>query len=182
MRQIFQGLFARINVFLKRLNNAKNITEAISKVAEKYREPSFDYLLWENSEYFPTPTIIEAAQALYRGHNVYDITRNDAGAKNLSVTTDKIHRIIEYSKRNFRKSICFITGVPGAGKTLAGLNIAIQRSVENKGEHAVFLSGNYPLVTVLQEALARDKVEQGKLCGHHIAKSEALRSTSALFR
>ena len=162
--------------------NAKNITEAISKVAEKYREPSFDYLLWENSEYFPTPTIIEAAQALYRGHNVYDITRNDAGAKNLSVTTDEIHRIIEYSKRNFRKSICFITGVPGAGKTLAGLNIAIQRSVENKGEHAVFLSGNYPLVTVLQEALARDKVEQGKLCGHHIAKSEALRSTSAFIQ
>lgn len=94
----------------------------------------------------------------------------------------KFHRIIEYSKRNFRKSICFITGVPGAGKTLAGLNIAIQRSVENKGEHAVFLSGNYPLVTVLQEALARDKVEQGKLCGHHIAKSEALRSTSAFIQ
>ena len=162
--------------------NAKNIAVAINRVTEKYVEPSFDYSLWQNSEYFPTPTIVEAAQALYRGHNVCDITRNDAGAENLSITADAIHKIIEYSKRNHRKSICFITGVPGAGKTLAGLNIAIQRSAENKGEHAVFLSGNYPLVTVLQEALARDKVEQEKISGHRIAKSEALRSTSAFIQ
>lgn len=98
----------------------------------------FDYIQWQESEYLPTPTIVEAAQALYRGHNVHDITRNDAGTKNLSITTDKINQIIEYSKANHRKSICFVTGVPGAGKTLVGLNVAIERSNAQKGEHAVF--------------------------------------------
>lgn len=162
--------------------NGQNLGVAIEHIAAQYEEPSFDYGAWENSEYLPTPTIVEAAQALYRGHNVHDITRSDAGAENLTVTTDEINRIIDYSKAYGRKSICFVTGVPGAGKTLVGLNIAIQRSDALQGEHAVFLSGNFPLVTVLQEALARDKVEQEKLRGGRISKSEALRSTSAFIQ
>lgn len=162
--------------------NAKNIGQVIRKVSNRYTEPDFDYVAWENSEYLPTPTIVEAAQALYRGHNVHDITRSDAGAENLTVTTDEINRIIEHSKANHRKSICFVTGVPGAGKTLVGLNLAIQRSDAQRGEHAVFLSGNYPLVTVLQEALARDKVEQEKQRGKRISKADALRSTSAFIQ
>ena len=84
--------------------NSSNIAAAINSVAEKYSEPAFDYEDWENSEYLPTPTIVEAAQALYRGHNVHDITRSDAGAENLTVTTDGINRIIEYSKKNSRKT------------------------------------------------------------------------------
>ena len=89
---------------------------------------------------------------------------------------------LDYSKANHRKSICFVTGVPGAGKTLVGLNLAIQRSDAAAGEHAVFLSGNFPLVTVLQEALARDKVEQEKQAGRKLSKSDALRSTSAFIQ
>ncbi|WP_031517656.1 DUF2075 domain-containing protein [Desulfofalx alkaliphila] len=162
--------------------NSDNIAYAINVVSSTYIEPDFDYLSWEKSEYLPTPTIVEAAQALYRGHNVADITRSDAGAENLTVTTDEINRIIEYSKANQRKSICFVTGVPGAGKTLVGLNIAIQRSNAKKGEHAVFLSGNYPLVTVLQEALARDKVVQAKASNNKLTKKDALRSTSAFIQ
>ena len=162
--------------------NAENIGEVIERVACMYHENDFDYIAWENSEYLPTPTIVEAAQALYRGHNVHDITRSDAGAENLTVTTDEINRIIEHSKSNNRKSICFVTGVPGAGKTLVGLNIAIERSNANEGEHAVFLSGNFPLVKVLQEALARDKVEQEKQSGRRISKKDALRSTSAFIQ
>lgn len=162
--------------------NADNIGEYIKNVTASYNETDFDYIAWENSEYLPTPTIVEAAQALYRGHNVHDITRSDAGAENLTVTTDEINRIIEHSKVNSRKSICFVTGVPGAGKTLVGLNIAIQRSNAQKGEHAVFLSGNFPLVKVLQEALARDNVEQEKQRGNRISKRDALRSTSAFIQ
>lgn len=162
--------------------NAQNLGISIAHIAKQYKEPAFDYVTWENSEYLPTPTIVEAAQALYRGHNVHEITRSDAGAENLTVTTDEINRIIEHSKANNRKSICFVTGVPGAGKTLVGLNIAIQRSNVQQGEHAVFLSGNFPLVTVLQEALARDKVEQEKHRGNHISKASALRSTSAFIQ
>ena len=162
--------------------NAHNIGAAIEYIAARYAEPVFDYEQWENSEYLPTPTIVEAAQALYRGHNVHDITRSDAGAENLTVTTEEINRIIEYSKANHRKSICFVTGVPGAGKTLVGLNLAIQHANAQAGEHAVFLSGNFPLVKVLQEALARDKVEQEKQAGRRLSKSDALRSTSAFIQ
>lgn len=162
--------------------NSTNIREAVDAVTQKYNENDFDYIAWENSEYLPTPTIVEAAQALYRGHNVHDITRSDAGAENLTVTTAAINDIIDYSKANGRKSICFVTGVPGAGKTLVGLNIAIQHANAKEGEHAVFLSGNFPLVDVLQEALARDKVEQAKQKGERILKTEALRSTSAFIQ
>jgi len=112
---------------------------------------------WLASGYQPTPTIIEAAQALYQDHNVEEIARSDAGARNLSVTFDGIAKIIEHSKCESRKSICLVTGVPGAGKTLAGLNIATKRAHEHSDEHAVFLSGNGPLVAVLREALARDE-------------------------
>ena len=162
--------------------NSNNIADAVNSITALYTEETFDYIGWENSEYLPTPTIIEAAQALYSGHNVQDITRSDAGAENLTVTTDEINRIIEHSKANGRKSICFVTGVPGAGKTLVGLNIAIQRSNTAKGEHAVFLSGNFPLVTVLQEALARDKVAQAKENNEKVSRKDALRDTSAFIQ
>lgn len=126
---------------------------------------------WQSSGYRPTPTIIEAAEALYRSHAVEEISRSDAGAKNLQATSDRIAEVIEVSKRHGRKSICFITGVPGAGKTLAGLNIAAKRAERHKDEHAVFLSGNGPLVEVLREALARDQVARDG-----IRKGDALRA------
>jgi len=142
-----------------------------------FNEESIDPQEWMNSVYQPTPTIIEAAQALYYGHNVEEISRSDAGAQNLAITATAIDEIIENSKRNNRKSICFITGVPGAGKTLAGLNIACNRHKFEEEEHAVFLSGNGPLVDVLQEALARDDISKtGK------KKSEALRKAKSFIQ
>ncbi|MDH3663945.1 MAG: DUF2075 domain-containing protein, partial [Alphaproteobacteria bacterium] len=112
---------------------------------------------WLTSGYQPTPTIVEAAQALYQDHGVEEIARSDASARNLSLTTDCIAQIIDRAKTDGRKSICFVTGVPGAGKTLAGLNVATKRAQEHSDEHAVFLSGNGPLVSVLREALSRDE-------------------------
>lgn len=162
--------------------NRGNIGEIIALIDEKICCNSFNYEQWENSEYLPTPTIIEAAQALYNGHKVEEITRSDADAKNLSETTRAIDEIIAYSKNNKRKTICFVTGVPGAGKTLVGLNLAIEHANARRGEHAVFLSGNQPLVSVLQEALARDKVKQASEEGEKISKREALRETSAFIQ
>ena len=152
--------------------NESGIRAYIEYVCETYDEQSFSAEEWINSLYMPTPTIIEAAQALYTGHNVEDISRNDASAKNLNQTTKAINNIINYSKGNNKKSICFITGVPGAGKTLAGLNIAIERQNIDENEHAVFLSGNGPLVDVLQEALARDDVSR-----NGTRKTEAMRKS-----
>lgn len=142
--------------------NELNIHNYIQEIVENYNKDEFNPIEWINSIYMPTPTIIQAAQVLYNGHNVKDISRNDASAINLNKTTEEINKIIDNSKVNNRKSVCFITGVPGAGKTLAGLNIAIERQKIDKGEHAVFLSGNGPLVDVLREALARDDVERNK--------------------
>ncbi|MBR3319896.1 DUF2075 domain-containing protein [Candidatus Saccharibacteria bacterium] len=158
--------------------NSGNIATTIILASQTYKQPHFDYYRWEQSEYLPTPTIIEAAQALYQGHEVQDITRSDAGAENLTVTTAEINDIIEHSKNNHRKSIIFVTGVPGAGKTLVGLNLAIQYTNAKEGEHAVFLSGNFPLVTVLQEALARDSVKNGT----SKSKTEALRKTTSFIQ
>ncbi len=137
--------------------NKRNIGRCIENVLGVVSDEDLEMSQWSSSRYAPTPTIIEAAQALYRNHSVEDISRNDAGAQNLTQTTRAISDIIDDCKSNGRKAICFVTGVPGAGKTLAGLNIANERHQFENDEHAVFLSGNGPLVDVLQMALAKDK-------------------------
>ena len=134
-----------------------NIGLTISSVLSSVQDQDLSIADWINSRYAPTPTIIEAAQAMYRNHSVKDISRNDAGAHNLTATTETINQIIDDCKRNHKKAICFVTGVPGAGKTLAGLNIANERHNFDADEHAVFLSGNGPLVDILQVALAKDR-------------------------
>ena len=130
--------------------------------------------LWAISRYSPTPTIIEAASALYNNHSVEDISRSDASAENLTTTCSFISSVIERAKREHFKAICFVTGVPGAGKTLVGLNIATQQF--EKDDVAVYLSGNFPLVQVLTEALARDKkrrmAEKGEKIAIGTARSE----------
>lgn len=118
--------------------------------------PGFDPWAWAAGGYRPTPTIIEAAQALFRGHAVAEISRSEAGAENLTLTAEAIAAAIDQARSNGRKALCFVTGVPGAGKTLAGLNIACSRMAHADGEDATFLSGNGPLVDVLREALKRD--------------------------
>src|SRR5690606_26038483 len=117
---------------------------------------SIDPHLWSGGTYHPTPTIIEAARALYANHSVEAIARYDAGAKNLRQTSRRIDEIVEEAKAQNQKVICFVTGVPGAGKTLVGLNVATNHRDKNEPTHAVFLSGNGPLVAVLREALTRD--------------------------
>jgi len=115
---------------------------------------------WEISPYLPTPTIIEAARALYENHSVDEITRHEADKDSTDATIAFLLDVIEKSKRDKVKSICFVTGVPGAGKTLVGLDVAVKQSYKggsfSKEDGAVYLSGNGPLVAVLTEALAQD--------------------------
>ena len=158
------------NLFEPLKANQQNLSAVIKKTLLQSNGKQINATDWENSIYKPTPTIIEAAQALYKGHNVKEISRHDAGAINLSKTTDCINNIIETAKRENKKSICFLTGVPGAGKTLAGLNIANERMKADEDEHAVFLSGNGPLVDVLREALTRDEVATSKENGEPLTK------------
>lgn len=142
------------NIFHPIVSSFDNLKNVIETISSQISDDNFDVEFWQNSKYKPTPTIIESAIHLYNNHNVEDISRSDSG-ENLTVTANRVYEIIEDSAQNNKKSIVFLTGVPGAGKTLAGLNIAslCQEKFEGK---SVFLSGNQPLVTVLKEALKRD--------------------------
>jgi len=160
-----QGLYKTI------CTNAGGLRGAIDYIIQRLSSEEINDTEWERSRYCPTPTIIEAARALYAGHGVADISRNDAGAINLQKTSDVIVEIINKSKDKGHKSICFVTGVPGAGKTLVGLNIATKFSGEDT--HSVFLSGNGPLVAILREALALDNIRRENEHGRKLRKTEA---------
>lgn len=137
---------------------------------------------WASAAYRPTPTIIEAARALYAQHSVEAIARYDAGATNLAVTSRRVQELVNQAQAERRKLICFATGVPGAGKTLVGLNIATQRRDAAEPTHAVFLSGNGPLVAVLREALTRDEVARRRSLGHKVRKSQVGESVKAFIQ
>ena len=128
---------------------------AIRSILQKYTEPAFDYAKWEDADYKPSPSIIEYERELYKKHNVEDITRKGAGDVDISNTTKAVIDVINECRNKKKKAIVFVSGVPGAGKTLIGLNISNQL-----GDSAIFLSGNAPLVTVLKTALIRDRISQ----------------------
>ncbi len=144
--------------------------------------PSLDHRAWSLAPYHPTPTIVEAARALYAQHSVEAIARYDAGAQNLRLTSRRVEELVDEARANGRKIICFVTGVPGAGKTLVGLNLATRRRETKQSTHAVFLSGNGPLVAVLREALTRDEVARRKSGGEKVRKGKVAESVKAFIQ
>jgi hypothetical protein len=162
------------NLLLPIKTNKEELSLAFRNILEFFKNTSSitgdDFA---NGAYSPTPTIIEAAISLYNNHTVEEITRSDAEAKNLTQTTEAISKIIDHAKEHGRKIICFVTGVPGAGKTLVGLKVAASHLDKEKGNTSVYLSGNAPLVAILQEALTRDKVQREFELGKKITKKVA---------
>lgn len=143
------------------------LCDLICLVLEKYPNETPINSNWIISPYAPTPIIIEAARSLYESHSVENITRHEADNVSTDRTISYILQVIKDSKRDQKKSICFVTGVPGAGKTLVGLDVAIKQTYQGqdepvKDEGAVYLSGNGPLVAVLTEALAQDNLKRCK--------------------
>ena len=141
------------------------IYDLMSKVLEKFPNEIPVNNNWVISPYAPTPTIIEAAKTLYESHSVENITRHEADKVSTDTTIAYIIDVIQKSKANREKSICFVTGVPGAGKTLVGLDVAVRQTYQGndtpvEDEGAVYLSGNGPLVAVLNEALAQDNYQK----------------------
>ena len=169
-------------VYAPLLANEYNLDHVLLETQKQIESVTLDPIEWQNSPYKPTPTIVEAAQALYSGHSVREISRSDAGAYNLTQTSDAILDIIHAAKSNHQKAICFVTGVPGAGKTLAGLNIANSHLQMKNDEHAVFLSGNGPLVEVLREALARNEVAASAENNNRLSKKQALTKARAFIQ
>lgn len=171
------------NLLLPIKVNRNDLKEAINSTLSFFRGNevvlSNEYAA---GSYSPTPTIVEAALNLYRTHTVDEITRNDAEAKNLTETTSVISTVIRKAQVERKKIICFVTGVPGAGKTLVGLKVATSHLDEQNGNTSVYLSGNGPLVAILQEALARDKIKNENEKGRKLTKGKARSSVKTFIQ
>jgi hypothetical protein len=163
------------------IDSAK-LRQALDNALQTIHGTSISASQWAVAPYCPTPTIIEAARALYAQHSVEAIARYDAGARNLRLTSSRIEDLVDDARTRRRKTICFVTGVPGAGKTLVGLNIATHRRDVNEPTHAVFLSGNGPLVAVLREALTRDEVARQRERGIRVRKGKVGESVKAFIQ
>ncbi|MFN8984397.1 MAG: DNA/RNA helicase domain-containing protein [Alphaproteobacteria bacterium] len=140
--------------------NAAMLPDIILRAQAALPQPAtaIDANAWAHSAYRPVPSVLEAARLLYRRNAVPDIGATRADAHNLTRTTDAIARVISKAQTEGGRYVVFVTGIPGAGKTLCGLNLVFGALRESG---AAFLSGNVPLVTVLREALARDAAPQG---------------------
>jgi Uncharacterized conserved protein (DUF2075) len=161
---------------------SSDLREVIDMALRTVTGEVVDEHVWSRAPYHPTPTIVEAARALYAQHSVEAIARYDAGAQNLRVTSSRIEELVEEARAQRRKLICFVTGVPGAGKTLVGLNLATRRRDVDQPTHAVFLSGNGPLVAVLREALTRDEVARQKNQGIRVRKGKVAERVKAFIQ
>ncbi len=162
------------------VTGTEGLTKLITDVISRFPNENPIDKDWINSPYAPTPTIIEAARTLYESHSVEDITRHEADKVSTDATIAYILDVIHRSKQNGEKSICFVTGVPGAGKTLVGLDVAVKQTYQGsdkpvEDEGAVYLSGNGPLVAVLNEALAKDNYEKCKERGESKKLSDSRR-------
>ncbi|MBI5817949.1 MAG: DUF2075 domain-containing protein [Verrucomicrobia bacterium] len=162
--------------------NPERFREVLDTALKKITGYGIDASQWSRAPYHPTPTIVEAARSLYAQHSVEAIARFDAGAENLRITSRRIEELVDEARDAGRKVICFVTGVPGAGKTLVGLNIATRRREEGTPTHAVYLSGNGPLVAVLREALTRDEVARRQKQGEKVRKGKVRISVEAFIQ
>ena len=158
----------------------QQVPALLDALSQQFADP-IDSHAWRAGRYRPTPTIIEAARHLYAQHEVSDIVRTEAAATNLTDTAQRLEALIQEARQLGEKLICFVTGVPGAGKTLVGLNLATARR-DVGDSHAVFLSGNGPLVSVLCEALTRDDVRRRRQAGESVTKANASKPIKAFIQ
>jgi hypothetical protein len=162
--------------------DASNLRATVDLALRIIQGERIDEQHWARAPYRPTPTIVEAARTLYAQHSVEAIARYDAGTQNLRVTSSRIEQLVDEAKERKCKLICFVTGVPGAGKTLVGLNVATHRRDTDQPTHAVFLSGNGPLVAVLREALTRDELARQRARGFRIRKGKIAERVKAFIQ
>ena len=181
---VFQPSVYNDDIYNPMITGEEYLQELIAMVLEHAGAKREDGVIdnWLISPYAPTPTIIEAARTLYENHSVEDITRHEADKVSTETTINYILQVIHQSKEKQQKSICFVTGVPGAGKTLVGLDVAIKQTYKegelDKENGAVYLSGNGPLVAVLTEALARDNQKKCSQKGERKNMSDSRREVS----
>jgi len=123
--------------------------------------PSLSWKEWVDAPYRPTPTILQAAEHLFAGHDVREIRSSSASADDLSAANDAVFDVISQTRRDGGLAVCFLTGVPGSGKTLAGLSVVTDQTPRSEDVASVYLSGTRPLVEVLRQAVAQDGNRRG---------------------
>ena len=169
-------------VFLQR-ENIETVIPKVCEISEKYgTDQVLDFETWFNSPYYPTPTIIAAAIEAYSSHNVSEIAHSEAGQGDIDRCEARINEIISYAQTQKKKCVCFVTGVPGAGKTLVGLDIVAKNLNKGKENLSVYLSGNGPLVDVLRAALKKSVKAQKKKTRETDAAIDALIQSSYAFK
>ena len=176
------GHYPDKQIFLQR-ENIETLLPKVSQLCDKYGEDKvIDFEKWFNSPYYPTPTIIAAAIEAYSSHSLTDIAQSEAGQENINLCEQRISEIINYAKKTGKKCVCFVTGVPGAGKTLVGLNIVAQNLEQGSDNLSVYLSGNGPLVEVLRAALKKSAQATKKYAKNTQVAIEALIQSSYAFK
>ncbi len=176
------GCYPDKQVFLQK-ENIETLIPKVDMISRLYGDDGeIDFEKWFNSPYYPTPTIIAAAVEAYSSHNLSEIAQSEAGQDNINACEAKINEITEYAEKNKKKCVCFVTGVPGAGKTLVGLDVVAKNLGRGAGNLSVYLSGNGPLVEVLREALKRSVKTQKKLNHETQAAINALIQSSYAFK
>ena len=128
-----------------------------------------DAELWDRSPYFPVPNIFEAALALRSGLSIREVAHSEASEHEIESVRGAIQEYVNMARAESRHAICFLTGVPGSGKTLVGLSLA--HSGENRSDAIHFMSGNGPLVKVLQYLFTHESMRKG--AGAAQARAEA---------
>ena len=169
-------------IYLQR-ENIETLVPKISAISELYGDDGeIDFDKWFNSPYYPTPTIIAAAVEAYSSHHLSEIAQSEAGQDNINACEAKLNEVITYAEQNKKKCVCFVTGVPGAGKTLVGLDVVAKNLDKGENNLSVYLSGNGPLVEVLREALKRSVRAKKQLNRETEAAINALIQSSFAFK
>ena len=154
------GCYPDKQVHLQR-ENIETLIPKVSTISQLYGDDGkIDFDKWFNSPYYPTPTIVAAAVEAYSSHNLSEIARSEAGQRNIDRCENRINEVIDYARTHKKKCVCFVTGVPGAGKTLVGLDVVAKNLDRGEENRSVYLSGNGPLVKVLREALKKSVKEK----------------------
>lgn len=129
----------------------------VERITSERRQPVIERAAFLSEDaYRPLPTLVEAARELFRSGSLRTIHRAHAAT---GPSLDEISRIVHQAALTKSRHLILLTGVPGAGKTLVGLqtvhakyldDLAVDRGSGKPTAPAVFLSGNGPLVDVLQ--------------------------------
>jgi hypothetical protein len=169
-------------VYLQR-ENIETLVPKISEISKLYGDDGeIDFDKWFNSPYYPTPTIIAAAVEAYSSHHLSEIAQSEAGQDNINACEEKLNEVIAYAEQNKKKCVCFVTGVPGAGKTLVGLDVVAKNLDKGQDNLSVYLSGNGPLVEVLRESLKKSVRAKKQLNRETEAAINALIQSSYAFK